>query len=114
MGIKMMMLELSENFSDMASVFFLGVGVDEYVIEVYQYTNIEQVAKNIIHEALESGGCIGESERHYMSFKGAIASLESHLPFVTLSDSDQMVGMPEVNFQIDFGLAWAVNVINLF
>ena len=49
-----------------------------------------------------------------MPFKGAIASPESCLPFVALLDLDQMVGMPEVNFQIDFGLAWAVNVINLF
>ena len=39
-------------------------------------------------------------------------SLESCLPFIALSDSDQMVGMPEVNFQIDFGLAWAVEEVS--
>ena len=98
MGVEVMLLEVSENFSDMASVFFLRVRVDEYVIEVHQYTNIEQVAKDIIHEALESSGCIGESERHYVPFKGAVASPESHLPFIALLDSDQMVGMPEVDF----------------
>ena len=98
MGIEMMLSEVSENFSDMASVFFLGVGVDEYVIKVHQYTNIKQVAKDIIHEALESGRCISKSKRHYVPFKGAIASPESRLPFVTFSDSDQMVSMPEVNF----------------
>ena len=64
-GIEVMLLEVSENFSDMALVFFLRVRVDGYVIEVYQYTNIKQVAKDVIHEALESGGCVGESERHY-------------------------------------------------
>ena len=87
-GVEMMLLEASENFSDMALVFFLGVGVDEYVIEVHQYTNIEQVAKDIIHEVLESGGCIGETKRHYTPFEGAIVSPESRLPFITLSDSD--------------------------
>ena len=87
-GVEMMLLEASENFSDMVSVFFLGVRVDEYVVEVHQYTNIEQVAEDVIHEALESGRCIGETKRHYMPFKGAIASPESHLPFVTLSDLD--------------------------
>ena len=112
MGVEMMLSELSEDFLDMASVFFLGVGVDEYVIEVYQYTNIKQVAKNIIHEALESGRCVGESERHYMPFKGAVASLESCLPFIALLDSDQMVGMLEVGFQIDFGLVWAVKEVS--
>ena len=110
-GIEVMLLEVSENFSDMASVFFLGVGVDEYVIKVYQYTNIKQVAKDIIHEVLESGGCIGESERHYTPFEGAVVSLESHLPCVVLLDLDQMVGMPEVDFRIDIGLVWAVKEV---
>ena len=87
-GVEVMLSEPSENFSDMVSVFFFGVQVDEYVVKVYQYTNIEQVAKDVIHEALESGGCIGESERHYMPFEGAVVSPESRLPFVALSDSD--------------------------
>ena len=77
----------------MASVFFLRVRVDEYVIEVHQYTNIKQVTEGIIHEVLESSGCIGESERHYAPFEGAVASLESCFPFVALLDLDQMVGM---------------------
>ena len=97
-GIEMMVSEALENFSDMVSVFFLGVRVDEYVVEVHQYTNIKQVAKDIIHEVLESSGCIGESERHYAPFEGAIASLESCFPFIALSDLDQMVGVLEVDF----------------
>ena len=47
-----------------------------------------------------------------MPFEGAIASPESCLPFVTLSDLDQIVGVPEVDFQIDFGLAWAVKEVS--
>ena len=103
-GVEMMSSEASENFSDMASVFFFGVGVDEYVVEVHQYTNIKQVAEDVIHEALESGGCVGESKRHNMSFKGAIVSPESCLPFIALSDSDQMVHVSEVDFQIYLAL----------
>ena len=87
-GIEMMLSEASENFSDMALVFFFRVRVDEYVVEVHQYTNIEQVAEDIIHEVLESGGCVGESKRHYAPFEGAVASLESCPPFVALSDLD--------------------------
>ena len=85
-GVEMMLSEASENFSDMASVFFFGVRVDEYVVKVHQYTNIEQVAKDVIHEVLESSGCIGESKRHNTPFEGAIASPESHLPFIALLD----------------------------
>ena len=97
-GVEVMLSEASENLLDMASVFFLGVRVDEYVIEVHQYTNIKQVTEDVIYEVLESSGCIGESKRHYVPLKGAVASPESRLPFVALSDSDQIVGMPEVNF----------------
>ena len=93
-----MLSEALENFLDMVLVFFLRVGVDEDVVEVHQYTNIEQVAKDVIHEVLESGGCIGKSKRHYAPFEGAVASLESCLLFVVLLDLDQMVGMPEVKF----------------
>ena len=88
-GIEVMiLLESLENFLDMALVFFLRVRVDEYVIKVHQYSDIKQVAKDIIHEVLESGGCVGESKRHYAPFEGAVASLESCPPFVALSDSD--------------------------
>ena len=54
-----MLLEVSEHFSDMASVFFLRVRVDENVVEVHQYTNIEEVAEDVIHEVLESSGWVG-------------------------------------------------------
>ena len=97
-GVEMMLSEALENFSDMASVFFLRVQVDEYVVEVHQHTDIEQVTEDVIHEVLESGRCVGESERQYAPFEGAIVSPESRLPFVALSDLDQMVGMPEVDF----------------
>ena len=77
-SIEMMLLEVSENFSDMALVFFLRVGVDEYVVYIHQYANIKQVAKNIIYKALESSRCIGESEGHHIPFEGAVVSPESH------------------------------------
>ena len=44
-------------------------------------------------------------------FEGAVVSPESRLPFVALSDLDQMVGMLEVDFQIDFGLVQAVKEV---
>ena len=98
MGVEVMLSEVLENFSDMALVLFFGVRVDKYVVQVHQYANIEQVAKNIIHKVLESSGCIGESKGHYVPFKRAIASPESCLPFVAFMDLDQMVGVLEVNF----------------
>ena len=53
-----MLLELLENFSDMVLVFFLRVGVDEYVVEVYQYTNIEQVTKTSFIKRWKAAGAL--------------------------------------------------------
>ncbi|EKM75789.1 hypothetical protein AGABI1DRAFT_45772, partial [Agaricus bisporus var. burnettii JB137-S8] len=61
--------------------------------------------------ALESGGRIGESKRHNQPFKGTIASTESSFPFVTISNADKMIGMPEVNFGIDVSFAGRVKEI---
>ena len=80
-----------------------------------RYTNIQTSSRlpktSFIHNVLESSGCIGESERHYMPLKGAVASPESCLPFVALPDLDQMVGVLEVDLQIDFGLVWAIKEV---
>ena len=97
-----------------ASVFFLGVQVDENVVEVHQYTNIEQVAEDVIHEALESSGCVGESKRHYMPFEGAVASPESRFPFITLLDSDQMVGMCKISYILLLVDIYAVHIYLCF
>ncbi len=40
------------------------VRVDEYVVKIYDYGNVKHVSENIVHEALERHGSIGESKRH--------------------------------------------------
>jgi len=82
---------------DMVTMEIGIVGVDEDIVQVNEDTNIKEVAKNVIHELLKGGWRIGESERHYTPFKGAIVSLECSFPFVTFTDSDKMVGVSEVN-----------------
>jgi len=93
----MVFSEALEHFTDMVTMEIRIVGVDEDVIQVHEDTNIEEVAKNVVHELLKSGWRIGESERHYTPFKRAIASSECSFPFVAFMDSDKMVGMLEVN-----------------
>ena len=61
---------------------------------------------------LKSSGRVHKSEGHDAPFEGAVEGVESSFPFIALSDSDQMVGVPEVNFQIDFGLARAVKEVS--
>ena len=87
------------------------VRVDEDVIQVHEDANIEEVAKNVVHESLKGGWRIGESERHYTPFKRAIASLECSFPFVTFTDLDKMVGMSEVNVGEQLCFMWTVQEI---
>ena len=92
-----MFSEVSEHFTDMVTMEIGIVGVDEDVIQINEDANIKEVAKNVTHESLKGGWRIGESERHYTPFKGAIASSECGFPFVTFVDLDKMVGMSEVD-----------------
>ena len=60
------------------------IRVYEDIVEVYYYTNIQHVTKDVIHELLKSGGSIGKSEWNYQPFKRAIASAEGGFPFVAI------------------------------
>ena len=93
-GVEVMLSETA----DMPFVLFFKVRVDEDAIQVYKYAYIKQVAEDVTHEALESGRHIRKSKGHDMPFKGAITGVESSLPFIALTDVDQMVCMAEVNF----------------
>ncbi|KIK75127.1 hypothetical protein PAXRUDRAFT_173708 [Paxillus rubicundulus Ve08.2h10] len=84
------------------------LGVDEDVIQIDYNTNIEHISKDGIDELLESHQSVGQTERHYQPLIGAIVGVEGSLPFVSGHDVDKMVGMPEVNFGVDFAVARGV------
>ena len=55
-------METAKNLMNKCAV--LGettIGVDQNVIEVHNYGNVEHVTEDVIHELLECGGGIGES-----------------------------------------------------
>ena len=52
---------------------------------------------DVVDKALESHGSIGKSKWHNMPFKGTIAGAECSFPFVTLSYSDLVVAVSEVD-----------------
>ena len=87
-GIEAMFPETMEDLADMLLVFRRVIGVDEDVVKVNGNINVEEVTEDVIHESLESGRSIGQSERHNKPFKGSIASPECRLPFVTFRNAD--------------------------
>ena len=68
-SVKLIFAESTEYLSDMFAVKVLVVGVDEYIIKVDNYTNVEHVGENIVHKSLKSGWSVGESEWHDQPFK---------------------------------------------
>ncbi len=85
----------------MLSVFCGVIGIDEDVVEVYDYGNVKHVSKNVIHKALECRKSVGEPKRHDTPFEGAVTGPEGCFPFITFSYAYEMISMLEIKFGID-------------
>ncbi|KIK76261.1 hypothetical protein PAXRUDRAFT_170434 [Paxillus rubicundulus Ve08.2h10] len=106
-----MLPELVEYFLDMLFVRGHILGVDEDVIQIDYDTNIEHISKDGIDELLKSCQSIGQTKQHYKPLIGGIMGVEGSLPFISGCDSDEMVGMLEVNLCIYFTAAWRVEEV---
>jgi hypothetical protein len=69
------------------------VWIDEDAVKVNSDGDVEEILENIIHEVLEGCRGIGESKRHDEPFKQAIASPKHGLPFITVSNPNEMIGV---------------------
>ena len=87
------------------------VRVNEDVVKVYNYGNVKHVSENIVHEALERHGSIGESKRHDTPFKVAVVGPEGCFPFITFSYAYEMISMSEIKFGIDVSGAHGVEEV---
>ena len=101
LSIQAVLLKSSEYFFNLLMVSgFIG-RVDKDIIKVDNHTNIEHICEDVVHEALEGSGCIGQAKGHHHPLKGSILGSECCLPFVTIPDPDEMVGMPQINLGVD-------------
>jgi len=58
---KIMLFEALKGLVDPSIVFDLIVGIDRYVVEIYNDALIENIVKYIIEEELEAGGCVAKA-----------------------------------------------------
>ncbi|KIN99891.1 hypothetical protein M404DRAFT_153794, partial [Pisolithus tinctorius Marx 270] len=82
-----------------------------YMLAVYHDTDIEHVCKDAINESLAGCRHISQPKGHYPPLIRTITSVESHFPFISICDVDQMIGMVEVNLCVDFSMAWRVEQV---
>jgi hypothetical protein len=104
-------LEVAEHFVDVFGMFVQVVGVDEDVVKIDNNRYIEHISEDLVHEALESCGCVTQVERHDEEFKGTIAGAEGGFPFVTLCNADEIVGASEVKLGEAFSYVEAVKKV---
>ena len=91
LGEEIVLSEVSEDFMD---VFLMGLevlGVYQDVIQIDDYTDVEEVHKDAIDKLLESRGSIGQAEGHDIPLEGTISHAECSFPFITFGNADQVV-----------------------
>ena len=96
----MMFPEAGEYFADVSCTFVGVPRKDKYVVQVNHYEFVEEVGKDAVHEALESGRSISKTEMHGHEIERAILSSESGLPFVTWSDANEVVGSSKIDLGV--------------
>ncbi|KIO08902.1 hypothetical protein M404DRAFT_133022, partial [Pisolithus tinctorius Marx 270] len=92
----------------------LQLGIKTMLLKAAEYlfymsmVQLHHVCKDAINEPLEGCRCVSQTEGHYLPLIRTITSVESHFPFISICDVDQMIGMVEVNLCVDFSMAWGI------
>ncbi len=77
-------------------LFVLVLSVDENIIEIHYYEDVELLGQDLVDITLKRGWCVGQFERHDLVLEMAIAGPESRLPFVAFLDPHLMVGIGQI------------------
>ncbi len=77
-------------------LFALVLSIDKDIIEIHYYEDVELLGQDLIYLTLKRGQCIGQSERHDLVLKMAVAGPEGRFPFVTFPDPHSMVGINQI------------------
>ena len=96
-----MLAQSPKHFPNVFFVILHIVRVNQDVVEVNYHADIEHICEYRVYELLKCGWGIGEAERHHQPLVGAVLGSEGCFPLVTISDANQMVRMPKVNFGVD-------------
>ncbi len=92
-----MLLQLLQHLLKCLHVLFaFAFSIDENVIEVHYNKNVELFCQDLIDVTLKRDRYVGQSKRHELVHKVAIAGPESRLLFVAFLDPYLMVGIGQI------------------
>uniref|UniRef100_A0A0A9A462 Uncharacterized protein n=1 Tax=Arundo donax TaxID=35708 RepID=A0A0A9A462_ARUDO len=89
-------------------MFSPGCAVNQYVVEEYKDKYRRRIqgqisSKNVVHERLKGGWCIGQSERHHQELIVPMMSSERCLPNVSGVHPHLMIARPKIEFDEELG-----------
>ena len=108
---ELVLVQAPKHFPNVLDVVLHIVRIDQDVVKVYYHADIEHICKDRVDKSLESGRGIGETKGHHLPFIGAIVSTEGSFPLIALSDANQMVSMPKIDFSVDLRLTRGVKEV---
>ena len=107
-----MKVKFSHSLQDVFGAFFMegGVGgVDKEIIHIDDKPSFgNHVVEEVVHEALEGSGRVGESEEHHGGFEKSFMGDEGCFPLVTVLDSYIVLPPLNVEFGEDLGVSQLV------
>ncbi len=77
-------------------LFAFTFSIDEDVIEIHYHEKVKLLCQDLIDIALKCDWCVGQSKRHDLVLKVAIAGPEGRLPFVTFPNLYLIVSIGEI------------------
>ena len=93
-----------EDQTDVGGVFLGGRGKNLFVIQINNDKEVEEVSKDVVYQGLEDGRGISQTEGHDEVFEVPQVGVKARLPFVPLTDTDQVVRIAQVEFSEDRGM----------
>ena len=96
-----MLAQLPKHFPNVFFVILHIVQVNQDVVKVNYHADMEHICEYQVYKPLKCGRGIGEAKRHHQPLVGAVSGSEGCFPLVTISDANQMVCMPKVDFGVD-------------
>ena len=87
-GKKAIFVESMEYLLDMCSMDVNIVRIDEDIVQIDYYANIDHVREDVVHKPLKGGGSVCEAEWHYLPFKRSVLRSECGFPLITFGYVD--------------------------
>ena len=85
---KAIFAESTEYLSDMCSMDVDIIGVDEDIVQINYYANIDHVGEDVVHKPLKGSGGVCEAKWHYSPFKRSVSRSECGFPLITFGYAD--------------------------